>query len=182
MKKTSLFDGPAFVFRKLRGLAAAACGYGPAMEQLIRDNAVRLGLTHPETYFNAGVMLMDLNVCRNALSADELTRIAAERTGDFLFPGQDTVNLFFDGRVRLLDYRYYNCMTHCIVTPEDLAFAEENALIVHFPGEAKPWRFDDIHFADEWADWYRMCFGARAPLHRMSYFRLKALYDRQKGR
>ena len=165
----------------LGGSAVAACGYGPAMEQLIRNNAVRLGLAHPETYFNAGVMLMDLPACRNAVSEDNLARIATEKTGDFLFPGQDTVNLLFDGMIRLLDYRVYNCMTHCIVTPEDLAYARENALIVHFPGEAKPWRFDDIHFSDEWAEWYRRCFGEYAPLRRMSYFRLKALYERQKG-
>ena len=151
------------------------------MEHLIRDNASRLGLAHPETYFNAGVMLMDLTKCRNVVSEDELARIAAEKTGDFLFPGQDTVNLLFDGRIMMLDYRIFNCMTHCIVTPEDLAFARENALIVHFPGEAKPWRFDDIHFADEWAEWYRRCFGEQASLRRMSYFRLKALYERQKG-
>ena len=161
---------------------AAACGYGHAMQVIISDNAKRLGMSHPETYFNAGVMLMDLPECRNAISEDSIMQIAtAETTSSFMFPGQDTVNLIFDGKVKILDYRIYNCMIHCIETAEDLQYAKDNAAIVHFAGEAKPWKFDDIHFSDEWAEWYRVCFGETAVLKRMSYFRLKALFSRQRG-
>ena len=170
----------AFYETPFDGSMAVACGYGPAMQELIRGNAVSLGLKSPETYFNAGVMLMDLDACRERISEDSLLRLSAqENTAGLLFPGQDVVNLIFDGCVKLADYRLYNCMTHCIVSGEDLAFAKERAKIVHFPGAAKPWKFHDIPFADEWMEWYAQCFGDPSKLRRMSYFRLKELYEKQ---
>ncbi len=162
------------------GAMAVACGYGPAMQGLIQSNASALGLNAPDTYFNAGVMLMDLAACRKEITEDDLARFSDPSvTEHFLFPGQDVVNLLFDGRVRLEDYRAYNCMIHCIASAEDLEYAQGHARIVHFPGAAKPWKFNDIHFADEWMTYYRQCFGENADLPRMSYFRLKKLYDRQ---
>ena len=173
-------DIRAFYDTDLSGFMAAACGYGPAMQDLIYKNAKTLGLKHPESYFNAGVVLLDLNECRAQLSEETIAETASpERTQDLMFPGQDVMNLLFDGRTKICDYRLYNCMIHCISTAEDLTFAKEHAAIVHFPGEAKPWKFNDIHFADEWAEFYRECFGPNAPLRRMSYFRLKALYEKQ---
>ncbi len=164
----------------LEGHMAAAGGYGPAMQELITKNALSLGLKSPGTYFNAGVMLMDLGACRENITKEAVLKAAEpEKTERFLFPGQDVVNLIYDGKTVLRDYRLYNCMIHCIASPEDLAFARENARIVHFPGEAKPWKFNDIHFADEWAEWYRRCFPQSPEPRRMSYFRLKALFGRQ---
>ena len=170
----------AFYDTELGGAWAAACGYGPAMQAMIRSNADSLGMQYPDRYFNAGVMLMDLAACRQEITEDALARFTGPATTDgLLFPGQDVVNLLFDGHVTIEDYRLYNCMTHCITSAEDLAYAKEHAKIVHFPGAAKPWKFNDIHFADEWMDWYRICFCEATTLPRMSYFRLKALYDKQ---
>ena len=180
-------DSDILVRKDLRGFygtefgesMAAACGYGPAMRDLILDNARALGLAHPEGYFNAGVMLMNLRAMRNTVDEGMLAELAAgERTQTFRFPGQDVVNLVFDGRAKLADYRIYNCMIHSIEGPEDLEEARRNAAVIHYAGEAKPWKFSDIHFADEWMDKYRECFGDSAELKRMSYFRLKALFSR----
>ena len=172
----------AFYDTDLGGTWAAACGYGPAMQAVIRSNADSLGMQYSDRYFNAGVMLMDLAACRQEITADTLARFAdPAKTDGLLFPGQDVVNLLFDGHVTLRDYRLYNCMTHCIASAGDLSYAKEHAKIVHFPGAAKPWKFHDIHFADEWMDWYKVCFGEAATLPRMSYFRLKALYDKQEN-
>lgn len=164
------------------GKMAVACGYGPAMQDLIYSNAVSLNLKSPETYFNAGVMLMDLEACRRKISEESVFHLSAqESTTALLFPGQDVVNLIFDGCVKIEDYRRYNCMTHCIVSSEDLTFAKEHAAIVHFPGAAKPWKFHDIPFADEWMEWYAGCFGDVPKPRRMSYFRLKELYEKQES-
>ncbi len=170
-----------FYRQPLEGVMAAACGYGSVMQPLIHENASKLGLKYHDTYFNAGVMLLNLKECRKSLDEELLLNLTKpEKTANYLFPGQDVVNLVFDGRIKLEDYRLYNCMIHCIGDSEDLLYAKEHALIVHFPGEAKPWRFDDIHFADEWLDWYIKCFGSMEGLRRLSYFRLKAMYERQR--
>ena len=159
----------------------AACGYGEPMRELIKDNADRLEMHHPESYFNAGMMLLNLKSCRENISQEKLqTLVSGDRTKDFLFPGQDVTNILFDGSVRLLDWRIWNCLIHCIRDTEDLEYEKENAAIVHYAGEAKPWKFSDIHFADEWMEEYRAVCGEDAQPKRMSYFRLKALFDRQK--
>ncbi len=160
---------------------AIACGYGPAMRDLINENACSLGLRHPESYCNAGVMLLNLPECREKITKEEINRLTESgKTERYLFPGQDVVNLLFDGKFKVEEYMKYNCMIHCITNQDDLAEAKINAAVVHFSGEAKPWKFNDIHFADEWLVWYKTCFGETADIKRMSYFRLKALYDRQR--
>ncbi len=160
---------------------AIACGYGPAMRNLINENACSLGLLHPESYCNAGVMLLNLPECRKKITKEKISRLAESgKTERYLFPGQDVVNLLFDGKFKVEEYMKYNCMIHCITNQDDLAEAKINAAVVHFSGEAKPWKFNDIHFADEWLAWYKTCFGETADIKRMSYFRLKALYDRQR--
>lgn len=163
----------------LEGNWAAACGYGPLMQKLIHDNAVSLGLSDPDMYFNAGMMLYDLVQCRQAdFSARQEAFFSEGRK--LLFPGQDLVNTLFEGHVKMMDYRLYNSMIHCIDGEDDLRYAEENAAIIHFPGQAKPWKFNDIHFAGEWEQVFRRCFGPSAPLRRMSYFMLQAMFNKAK--
>ena len=156
------------------GKWVVACSYGPLMLPRIRRNAEDLGLPCPEEYFNAGVMLLNLDACRK-VDFNRARECFFSKERPLLFPGQDLVNSIFNGHVRLADYRIWNSMVHCIGNQADLDFAARNAAVVHFPGKAKPWRFHDLHFAGEWMDAYRRCFGEGASLNRISYFRLKAL-------
>jgi len=158
---------------------AAACGYGPLMHRLIYDNAESLGMKDPDRYFNAGVMLFDLNKCREVDFASRQKDFFSKGR-KLLFPGQDLVNTLFESHVKLVDYRIFNSMIHCIDGEDDLRYAEENAAIVHFPGQAKPWKFNDIHFAAEWEKTYRRCFGKDAPLRRISYFMLQAMFNKSR--
>lgn len=161
----------------LDGKWAAACSYGPSMISLIRRNAESLGLSHPGEYFNAGVMLYDLGACRKAdIKSAQNDFFTKNKGKNLMFPGQDLVNAIFDGHVKIVDYRLWNSMTHCIARKDDLVYAKENAAIVHFPGRAKPWKFNDIHFADEWDDVYKSLYGKDFPDERLSYFSLKALF------
>ena len=162
----------------LEGNWAAACSYGSQMLPLILRNASALGLADPGKYFNAGVMLYDLDACRK-VDFDTPREAFFRKDRHLLFPGQDLVNTLFEGHVKIVDYRIWNSMIHCIRGPEDLEYARAHAAIVHFPGQAKPWKFNDIHFADEWERQYRDCYGPDAPLRRMSYFALQALFNKQ---
>jgi lipopolysaccharide biosynthesis glycosyltransferase len=170
-----------FYHTDFEGNFAVACSYGEPMRETIRNNCRSLGLADDKKYFNAGVMLCNLEAWR---SLDLPSMIAKRLREDrkLRFPGQDLVNLLFYGRVKIADYRYYNSMVHCISGEEDLRFARENAVIIHFPGEAKPWRFHDLPFSDVWARYHAHSpFGGK-PLRRTSYFKLKAAFERaQRG-
>ena len=167
----------------LEGKWAAACSYGPSMISLIRRNAESLGLSQPGNYFNAGVMLYDLDACRKAdLNSARDAFLSENKDRKLMFPGQDLVNAVFDGQVKIVDYRLWNSMTHCIARKEDLVYAKEHAAIVHFPGRAKPWSFNDIHFADEWDEVYKRLYNKDFQKERLSYFSLKALFgDNNEG-
>ena len=167
----------------LEGKWAAACSYGPSMISLIRRNAESLGLSQPGNYFNAGVMLYDLDAIRNAdINSARDVFLSENKDRKLMFPGQDLVNAVFDGHVKIVDYRLWNSMTHCIARKEDLVYAKENAAILHFPGRAKPWLFNDIHFADEWDEVYKGLYHKDFQKERLSYFSLKALFgDNNEG-
>ena len=161
------------------GNLGIACGYGPAMQKLMYDNACSLKLQCPEMYFNAGVILLNLTEWRNKIMKEKILQVVDSSIAKtYQFDDQDMINLLLDGNIRIEDYRKYNCMIHSITSAADLEYAKEHAAIVHFPGGAKPWKFNDIHFADEWLNWYKECFGEAAKVRRVSYFRMKTLYDR----
>lgn len=158
-----------------------ACSYGDPMRETIHKNCQSLGFPDDKTYFNAGVMLCNLEAWRtldiHAMIANHLSE-----GRKLQFPGQDLTNLLFHGHVKIVDYKYYNSMIHCICDKEDLRFAHENAVIIHFPGEAKPWRFHDLPFSDVWAQYHEHCPFGGQPLRRTSYFKLKAAFNRmQRG-
>ena len=159
------------------GNFAAACSYGEPMRETIRKNCQNLGFPDDKKYFNAGVMLCNLEAWRaldlHAMIADHLSE-----GRKLQFPGQDLTNLLFYGHIKIVDYKYYNSMIHCISEKEDLRFARENAVIIHFPGEAKPWRFHDFPFSDVWAQYHELCPFGGQPLRRTSYFKLKAAFER----
>ena len=163
----------------LEGYWAAACSYGPSMLPTMIRHAETLKLSNPGGYFNTGVMLYDLDACRKA---DVSSKSLALLTGDrfFKFVDQDLANIVFEGHVKIVDYRIWNSMSHCIANKEDLDYAKDNAAVIHFPGRAKPWHFNDIHFADEWASAHRRLFGSETGLNRVSYFKIKSIFS-EKG-
>ena len=169
-------DISGFYGRDLTGYAVAACPHGSVMRPVMAENCRQTGIEKPEQYFNAGVMLCNLERWRQMDIPARITDIL--RTPRRMkFPGQDLTNLIFNGEVLTEDWRKYNCMTHSIL-PEDLPELEKTAKIVHFAGFAKPWTFTDLPFSDAWKYWYDRSPFAGRPLKRTSYFRMKAVFRR----
>lgn len=163
------------------GNFVTACSYGEPMRETIRQNCQSLGLSEDDKYFNAGVMLCDIEAWRS-LDLRAMISDCLREDRKLRFPGQDLTNLLFCGQIKIVDYRYYNSMVHCISGEDDLRFARENAVIIHFPGEAKPWRFHDLPFSDVWAQYHEHSPLGGQPLRRTSYFKLKAAFARaQRG-
>jgi len=162
------------------GNCLVACSYGTPMKKTIADNCQRLGIADSSKYFNAGVMLYNMEALRK-MDIKELIQKCFNEKPVLTFPGQDISNLIFYNQVKIEDYRYYNAMIHCIASPEDLLFMRENAAIIHFPGEAKPWKFNDLPFSDLWLHYYNKCPCGKTPIRRNSYFRLKAVFEKMQG-
>jgi len=125
-----------------------------------RAHMSALGVDHHERHLNSGVLLLDLDRFRAEHLTDTLLRVATTRSGDLMYPDQDTLNLVFAGRWFGLHPRW-NAQNMFWNEPE-VAIAELGAdavdearrspAILHFEGPTfcKPWH------AINWHPWRRV--------------------------
>ena len=99
------------------------------MTPAVRDYVRTLDLD-PDTYCNAGVMLIDLHAWRRELAAKRLIEHGRAMRPDIWFFDQDMLNTFFKGRCKLLDGMW---------NLRDAA-VEPQGVVQHFAGSPKPWQ------------------------------------------
>ena len=117
----------------------------------MRENvgrAAQLGLANPSSYFNAGVLLMDLELMRREGISDQLVACGRRDPARVGWRDQDVLNLVLQRRRLPLAPRW-NCMNSVMsfswaseyFTEEELREARERPAIRHFEGPAlnKPW-------------------------------------------
>ena len=109
----------------------------------------KLGLKDPYGYFQAGVLVMNLDRMRELHSVDEWLRIASDP--DYIYNDQDILNQECAGDVKYLDYAW-NVMHDCggrvsgifnfapAAVYKAYMKSREAAKIVHYAGYDKPWR------------------------------------------
>lgn len=118
-----------------------------------------LKLKEPASYFQAGVLVFNINACKKELCVKQLLQMA--ETGIYKYSDQDILNIVCEGRVRYLDMAW-NVLTngscnrwHQVIkyAPSDLMDAYEKAreqpFIIHYAGTAKPWDHLKDDFAKE---------------------------------
>ena len=116
-----------------------------------RWEALALSSAH---YFNAGLMLMDMNKWRSEHIAEHCFTVSKTRH-NLDYNDQDVLNIVLDGKVKYLSAKW-NRQTHNLGND-----AKDDTAIVHFTGAEKPWHASCLHlFCDE----YRACI-ARSTYH-----------------
>jgi lipopolysaccharide biosynthesis glycosyltransferase len=105
-------------------------------------------LEGPATYFNSGVILMNLAELRRGDCARRLQEWAREHSSELVWPDQDALNALLGTR-RVALHPRWNCMNSILTFPqavevfgeEVVAEARRNPGIRHFegPGPNKPW-------------------------------------------
>lgn len=105
-----------------------------------------LKMQHPESYFNAGVVLFDLKKCREIISFEDVVTIL--RSKNYFYKDQDILNILFDGQVCLLDYswNYQNNVDSFLNKKPELYgpmysdVKREFPNIIHYVSSYKPWK------------------------------------------
>jgi lipopolysaccharide biosynthesis glycosyltransferase len=107
-----------------------------------------LGLAAPESYFNSGVLLLNLAEMRRDGRGEALRTCARERGQNLLWPDQDALNIVL-GERRLSLHPRWNCMNSVLSFPWSAEVLGADAVeeararpgIRHFegPGRNKPW-------------------------------------------
>ena len=114
------------------------------------DRPAELGIS-PHAYFNAGVMLLDLDSMRANGSARKVNRYGVDHAAELALRDQDAMNFVLAGRRKALSPRW-NTMNAIRVYPwsayvftaSEIADAIARPAIRHFegPGSNKPWHTD----------------------------------------
>lgn len=105
-----------------------------------------LGIRGIQSYFNSGVLLMDLEVMRQRGLCDDLLKFADQHHEDFLYPDQDVLNAVLKGRWLSMPPQFNAQSVLFDLRMAELPF-ERAALrvarcepaIVHYSGLLKPW-------------------------------------------
>lgn len=156
----------------IRSVPLAACQdiygyvYGKAQESILR-----LEIKEEKPYFNAGMVVYNLDYFRRNHSGESMIAYAKKYRNRLLWPEQDVENVFFIHEYLELPWQEYNCPPiKYVMKPEQVErqiyrplykseteqienleeYADytkalyENASVIHYIGETKPWRNDRI--------------------------------------
>lgn len=137
-----------------------------------------LKLNNPYDYFQAGVLVFNINNMKKNIKKYELINLAEEK--DFIFVDQDILNLVCQDKVFFLEQRW-NVLSDCariridgiivnapIETYNNYMEARKNPAIIHYAGFEKPWDNPLSDFANIYWEYAKCTDFYEAILLRMS--------------
>ncbi len=124
------------------------------------DNTLKL--TDPYTYFQAGVLVLNLAKMRENNEEEQLMKLTLE--SQFWFVDQDSLNSFYQGNIKFIDQTWD--LEHWLALRDDEYLddhfkmnkdmltvfnnAKENPKIIHYAGSEKPWAALDMNLSKPW--------------------------------
>lgn len=119
------------------------------------EHKARLGVDPVNPVFNAGVMMMNLDIMRAEDFGPRTIALGHERNADFVYNEQDAMTVMAEGRWDQLHPKW-NALSYLWLKPKgadptypelDQAVARLSPAIVHFEGfqTVKPWFYRSIH-------------------------------------
>lgn len=114
-----------------------------------KGNLLRLGMKRTSRYINAGVLLINLDKWREAVTLQQILGFISENIKKLLLADQDVVNVLFENNALYVDERICNLDEKVFKRYSaksagkkqiDLDWVRKNTVIIHFNGKHKPWR------------------------------------------
>lgn len=108
------------------------------------QNAARMLFKDIDSYFNAGVMLIDCCKWRDAGYFEALVKVLMESQVPLFYADQDALNIIFENNHLKLDPRWNSRASRYDLSEDEeiqrlSAFCADDPWIIHFMGKAKPW-------------------------------------------
>ena len=105
------------------------------------------------TYFNSGVLLMNVPAMREKYDLKDYLKVAEDLEYNILAPDQDLLNYVHWNEVKIMDANKYNLFAR-LAFNYDIHYEEvkEQVTIIHFTGR-KPWSGTTLHFDIEQLWW-----------------------------
>lgn len=113
-----------------------------------------LAISDMDHYFNAGVLLMDLDGIRKQ-HLDEKMELIGLSSDDYPYNDQDVMNSLFCENVKMLSPRFnlpiaYINRVENIRHISEYTISEQNPLIIHYISGIKPWKYPESIGARYW--------------------------------
>ena len=142
---------------------AYTAGCTHVREVLTKINSKRLNTDSATAYLNTGVLLMNISLIRRDFTKEEIEKTIIENRSRLLLPDQDVLVILFKDRILTLDSIKYNLSDRIYALSRiagmknlDLAYVEENTVIIHFCGRNKPWKESYHGLLGKFFDYYRV--------------------------
>lgn len=101
-----------------------------------------LGISQGDIYFNAGVILFNLNKLRLEYPKNKVYECIKEIEAELIYQDQDILNVLYSQDKKIVDYKVYNYQLDCEKNiPKELI---GNIVVLHYTGKAKPWIYRNI--------------------------------------
>lgn len=111
-------------------------------------NLMRLGMKKTSHYINAGVLLINLDNWRKAVTLEQILGFISDNFRKLLLADQDVINVLFEDSSLRIDERLYNLDEKTFKAYSkksagknriDLDWVRKNTTVIHFNGKHKPW-------------------------------------------
>ena len=124
----------------LEGYSMLACKSINQNDMEIRKN---LKLDDNQLYFNAGIILFNLEYIRNNFNDDFLIDYAIKNNGSLKWLDQDVLNAQLGKTAKIIDYKKYNYMhfNGTNFSSEEKEYISNSNCIIHYIGAVKPWHY-----------------------------------------
>ncbi len=181
LDKVLYMDGDIIVRKDLSELFQT--DLGDNLLAAIHDNNQKfhklqdMEICYDGTYFNSGVMLLNLSLMRKINAPEELMKtynsLPVRR-----FQDQDTFNHFCNGRKILLPPKYNISISFKKSYPSELkkqiispiparnTELEDSFVLIHFAGTKKPWKYINAPYANVWMYYYNLSPYKNFPIDR----------------
>lgn len=171
------FDADMLALSSVRSLFAQPVnGLVAASDHLAPSNELRLWGDQGGSYFQAGVLLIPLQIWRQQRLVQRFLRIMSTEHDRIQWWDQDVLNIALRDQWERLPIWFNVCEAVHQVLP--LSLIEQHAAIIHYSGSRKPWNsLKPSPFTDHWDRAYAATFSIpfdRAPFLPSRYLRLKA--------
>ena len=114
----------------------------PRTSSYDKNHNKKIGVSENHIYFNAGVLLMNLNKIRNNIRIEDILDIIDKKREYLILQDQDVLNIMFEKDVKHESTEYnYQLIFKTSFDMEEL----KRAHLIHYNGPEKPWRIKCIN-------------------------------------
>lgn len=143
------------------------------------NDAIRLWGSESGQYFQAGVLIVNLETWRSRNLEKTFTKIIEEHTDRILWWDQDVLNIAFENNWQRIPV-WFN-VSNSVRRYIDKKTIQKETIIYHFDGKGKPWNnLADVKFSEMWYKMYEEVFKkefnmklTRRPVYRIIASKIK---------